>query len=101
MIVYNITLKILPAIETEWVEWQKQEHIPDIMASGQFTEYRFYRLLDQNEPDGITYIIQYFASSLDRYNEYINKFAPALRQKAWERWGDQFIGFRTVMEVVN
>ena len=101
MIVYNITIKILPVIETEWLLWQKQQHIPEVMASGQFYEYKFYRLLEQTEPDGITYVIQYFASSIDHYNTYVNEFAPALRRKALAKWGNQFIAFRTVLQVVN
>ena len=101
MIVYNITVKITPAIEADWIQWQKEEHIPEIMASRLFTGYKFFRLLEQEEADGITYIIQYFTSSLENYRQYINKFAPALREKALAKWGDQFIAFRTVMEVVN
>ena len=101
MIVYNITIKIAPAIEEEWVNWQKDEHIPDVMSSGQFTENKFYRLLEQNETDGITYVVQYFASSLENYNQYINDRALQLRQKALDKWGNQFIAFRTVMEVVH
>ena len=101
MIVYNISIKIVPEIEEEWVSWQKDEHIPDIMSSGLFTENRFYRLLEQNETDGITYVVQYFASSLENYNRYINDIAPQLRQKALDKWGNQFIAFRTIMEVVH
>jgi Domain of unknown function (DUF4286) len=101
MIAYNITYKILPVIETAWVAWLQQEHIPGVMASGQFTEYKFFRLLEQDEADGITYIVQYFASSLERYHAYIEKTAPLFRQKALDRWGDKFIAFRTVMEVVH
>jgi Domain of unknown function (DUF4286) len=101
MIVYNISIRIHPAIEAEWISWQQQEHIPDIMATGQFVEYKFYRLLEQNESDGITYVIQYFCSSLDHYNTYINEFSATLRQKAFARWGDKFIAFRTIMQVVD
>lgn len=101
MIVYNITIKIVPGIEEEWVNWQKNEHIPEIMSSGLFTENRFYRLLGQNETDGITYVVQYFASSLENYNRYINDIAPPLRQRALDKWGNQFIAFRTLMEVVH
>lgn len=101
MIVYNITIKIHPAIEKLWLQWQQQEHIPDIMATGQFTDYKFYRLLDQNEEDGITYIVQYFAPSVDHYNTYINQFSETLRKKAFAKWGDKFIAFRTVMQVVD
>lgn len=101
MIVYNITNKVQAGIEAEWMRWQKEEHIPEIMASGLFLEYKFYRLLEQDEADGITYIIQYFAKDIDHYNNYIHSFAPSLRKKALDKWGNKFIAFRTVMEVVN
>lgn len=101
MIVYNITIKIEPAIEKEWIQWQKEEHIPEIMATGCFKKYQFYKLLEQDEEDGITYIVQYFADSENQYNKYIAEAAPLLRQKATQKWGNQFIAFRTVMEVVN
>lgn len=100
MIVYNITVKILPHIEMEWIKWQKEEHIPDIMASGNFLEYKFYKLLDEDE-EGITYVLQYFATSSEQYQEYIAKTAPILREKAIKKWGDKFIAFRTVMQTVD
>ena len=101
MFVYNITITIDPAIETAWVNWQTKEHIPDVMASGQFIDYKFYRLLEQNETDGITYVIQYFSSSIDHYNTYAEAFSPALHQKAFDKWGNQFIAFRTIMQSVD
>lgn len=100
MIVYNITIKVLPGIEAEWIKWQKEEHIPDIMSSGNFVDYKFYKLLDEDE-EGITFIIQYFASSLKNYQKYIDKTAPKLREKAIQKWGDRFIAFRTVMQAVD
>ena len=101
MIVYNITLKITPEIETEWIRWQKEEHIPDVLSTGLFTDHKFFRLLDQDESDGITYVVQYFTSSIDNYNQYVEKTAPLLRKKAMQKWGDRFIAFRTVMELVQ
>lgn len=101
MIVYNITIKIEPAIEKAWIQWQKEEHIPEIMATGCFEKYQFYKLLEQGEEDGITYIVQYFADSENQYNKYITEKAPILRQKALQKWGDRFIAFRTVMQPVN
>ncbi len=38
---------------------------------------------------GTTYAVQYFCNSWEQYAEYIKHFAPDLRQKAIERWGDQ------------
>ena len=101
MIVYNISIKINRAIEDEWVNWQKQEHIPDIMASGQFSDYRFFKLLEEENDEGPTYIVQFFATSIENYNHYIIHIAPRVRQKAFDKWGSQFVAFRSVMKVVD
>jgi hypothetical protein len=101
MIVYNITIKIDPAIKAEWLQWQHGEHIPEIMATGLFSEYRMFRLLEQDEEEGITYVVQYFAGSMDAYQRYVEHHAPVLRRKALEKWGERFVAFRTVMELVN
>lgn len=101
MFVYNITVKIIPGIETDWVNWQKQEHIPEIMATGLFTEYRLYKLMDVEETDGLTYVVQFYAESKLAYEQYLSVFAPALRKKSFDKWGDQFIAFRTIMQHVH
>ena len=101
MIVYNITTKILPHIEEQWLQWQTHEHIPEIMATGLFDAFKKYRLLEQDDTEGITFTIQYFTSSRQRYQQYVDRFAASLRKKAIEKWGDQSIAFRTVMEHVE
>lgn len=100
MIVYNITVKISPEIEAEWIKWQKEEHIPEVMASGCFTKYQFYRLL-HDEEDGLTYIVQYFAKTMADYETYNEQNAPELRKKSMDKWGNRFIAFRTVMKAVD
>jgi len=101
MIVYNLSVKIDAQIEDEWICWQKEEHIPEIMSTSLFSEYKMFRLIQQDSKDNITYVIQYFALSFENYNHYIKKFAPALRQKAFNKWGNRFIVFRTIMESVQ
>ncbi|MGE5109011.1 MAG: DUF4286 family protein [Sphingobacteriales bacterium] len=101
MIVYNITIKVEPAIVEDWIHWQKEEHIPGIMATGLFDSFKFFRLLEQDETEGPTYIVQYFAASKEKYNRYINEYALSLRKKATEKWGNRFVGFRTLMELVQ
>jgi len=101
MIVYNITMKVNREIEKDWIRWQKEEHIVEIMRTGSFSEYKFFRLLDHEDEEGVTYVIQYFAPSIEKYNEYIEKHAPLLQKKAIDKWKDQFISFRTTMEAVQ
>ena len=41
MILYNVTVKILPEVAEEWEKWMKAEHIPEVMATGLFQWARF------------------------------------------------------------
>jgi hypothetical protein len=101
MIVYNVTTKITPDIEQPWLLWIKEEHIPDIIGTGCFTHANVFKLLETDDSEGPTYTVQYFAESKSLYNNYTEKFVAAMRQKAFDRWGNKFIAFRSLMQVIH
>ena len=101
MFIYNVTSQVSHAIATEWLEWMQQEHIPEVIASGVFTHHRIMRLLDTDESEGLTYVVQYFTSNREAYHKYQGEYASELRRQAQEKWGDQVFSFRTFMEVIN
>ena len=101
MIVYNVTIKVDPLIATDWLKWLKDEHIPEVLATGCFSNAGTFRLLETDEHDGVTFIVQYFAESREKYDRYIDDHATSMRQKSFEKWGDKFIAFRSLMQVVN
>ncbi|MBS1748418.1 MAG: DUF4286 family protein [Bacteroidetes bacterium] len=101
MIVYNITTKLTWAIAEDWLAWQKKEHIPEMLNTGLITEYKIFRLLEQDEEEGPTFTMQFFFASWENYDTYIRVFAAALKAQALSLWNDQFIAFKTVMQLVN
>ncbi|MCC6289519.1 MAG: DUF4286 family protein [Chitinophagaceae bacterium] len=101
MVVYNITTKVTWQIADEWLKWQQEEHIPEMLATLLFAEHKIFKLLEQHEDEGPTFTIQFFFSSLGKYEAYMRLHAAALREKAINRWGNQSISFRTVMQLVN
>ncbi len=101
MLVYNITIKVDNSILQEWLKWQKEEHIPEIMDTGFFESHKFYHLLDQDDSAGSTYVIQFYTPLRKNYDEYINSHASLLREKAFKKWGDRFIAFRSLLEAVQ
>ncbi|HET7896896.1 MAG TPA: DUF4286 family protein [Flavisolibacter sp.] len=100
-IIYNVTVKVDASIADAWLTWLKEEHIPEIMQTGCFVSHRVVRLLEVDENEGPTYAIQYGAESKADYNRYITVHSSRLQQKSFARWGDRFIAFRSVMEVVQ
>ena len=100
-IIYNITVKVEQHIADEWLLWLLNEHIPDIMRTGCFVDFRVVRLLAIDFSEGPTYAIQYQAISKADYNRYTELHAAEMRKKSFAKWGEQFIAFRSLMEVVK
>jgi hypothetical protein len=101
MVIYNVTIKLEETIHQQWLAWMKEEHIPDVINTGCFTKATMLRLLEIDDSEGPTYAIQYFADSKKEYDTYIEKFAPEMRQRLFNKFGNKFVAFRSLMEAVN
>lgn len=98
MIVYNVTIKVEHSIAHDWQVWMQQAHIPMLMQTNCFVEAKLFRLLEQDDTDGPTFCVQYYAPSRAKYDEYIDKHAAQMRAESQKLWGDKFIAFRSLME---
>lgn len=101
MFIYNVTIRIDWSIHDAWVQWMQHEHFPEMLDTGCFTDVRLLRLLETDEKDGPTYAAQFFAEGKPDYNRYIEIHSARMRQKSFDKWGDRFIAFRTLMQVVD
>ena len=101
MIVYNVTIKVDPSIANDWLTWLQEEHVVEVLETGCFTDAKIMKLLEVDDSEGPTFAIQYFAENRSQYELYIEKFAGIMRQKSFDKWGNKFIAFRSLMQVVN
>lgn len=101
MILYNVTVSIDENIETDWLHWMKEDHIPKVMDTGMFMDRKIFRLLSHEQEGAITYAIQYFAESIEHIHEYQEKHAEALQAEHTNRFKDKFVAFRTMLEHVE
>ncbi len=100
MILYNITINIDYDVHDEWLEWMKQEHIPQVLKTGLFIENKICRIHAEEE-GGKSYSIQYLLKNMNDYNQYQNKFAKDLQQEHIQKYDGKFVAFRTLLEVVH
>lgn len=100
-LIYNVTNKVAHSIHIPWLLWMKEHHIPAMLATGCFFKATILHLKEVEDEDGHTYAIQYHAASQEDYNRYLEVFSATLRQETINKWGNQFIAFRTVMHVVD
>lgn len=100
MILYNITINVSPEIEQDFITWMKETHIPEIMQTGIFYEFKFLRLLHDSDDGSVNYATQYFTHTIDQMMDYERNHAPAIRAKTQARYQDKAIAFRTLLETV-
>ena len=96
MIIYNVTINIENDVQEEWLKWMREQHVPDVMATGLFTEFKICRLLHEEE-QGTTYSFQYTCAALSAYEKYKAEHAPRLQAEVKKRYEGKFVAFRSLL----
>lgn len=99
MYIYNVTVKIDISLADEWLQWMKEVHIPDVMATKCFTDYRICKILEDDN-EGKTFATQYYFKTMEDIIHYQNRYAPELQRLHKEKYQNHYVAFRTLMEVV-
>lgn len=101
MILYNITINIEDEAHDKWLKWMREIHIPDVMRTGMFVEYKMFKLLTTAQDNsGTNYAIQYFCDNMEKFQEYERRYAPALRLEVEKHFAGKYYAFRTILEEV-
>lgn len=101
MYIYNVTTNIEEAAHDQWLQWMKETHIPDVLATGKFLQAKMCRVLVDEEMGGTTYSVQFTTSDKATLQKYYLEDAPRLRDEALKRFANQFVSFRTEMEIIS
>lgn len=102
MIIYNVTINIENDSREEWVKWMKEIHIPIIMETGLFTEFRMCKMISAEEDEiGATYSIQYSCRNIEDFERYQREYAPTLQAETKKLFDGKFVAFRSIMEVID
>ena len=100
MIIYNVTVSLDENIKNDWLNWMRQEHIPEVLACGLFISATINRIITQGNNEN-TFAIAYTCLDIKDLHKYQIKFSDNLKKKHLARYGDKAVAFRTIMEVIE
>jgi hypothetical protein len=100
MLLYNVTVGIDKDVEMEWLDWMKSKHMPDVVNTGMFVTSKIYKVLHDQEDGTVSYSVQYFAKNINDFQQYLDRFAPALIEEHKRRFANKHVAFRTLLEEV-
>lgn len=101
MYIYNVTTNIDESVHDEWLQWMKEEHIPDVLATGKFLNAKMSKVLIEEEMGGNTYSVQFTTINRETLEKYYIEDAPGLREDAQKRFPNKFVSFRTELEIIS
>ena len=99
MIIYNVTTIIEDDAQEEYVQYMKNVHMPEVMATGKFYSCNLLRLTEPVN-EGITYCAQYIADDAAKLADYRENYSPKLQQDIQTQFANKFVSFRSVLEKV-
>jgi len=101
MYIYNVTTNIDETIQSAWLQWMKEKHIPEMLATGKFSNAKMSQVLINEEMGGVTYSVQYTTNSLETLHEYYKEDATKLREESMRLFKDKIVAFRTELKVIS
>lgn len=98
---YNVTMKMDKNIADDCLQWLLAVHAPQMVATGCFTHFRVFHLLNLDDSEGPTYAIQYFGDLMDDYQRYAEELEAYFLNEIHKMWGGRLALFGTIMKAVN
>tara|TARA_B100000768_G_scaffold41317_1_gene40205 strand:+ start:7135 stop:7458 length:324 start_codon:yes stop_codon:yes gene_type:complete len=100
MIIYNVTANVDDSIHEKWLVWI-QQHIPKVLSTGLFLKATFTKVLVEESMGGLTYSIQYLASSKESLDSFYKVHASEFQAEESRLFSDKMLVFRTELEWID
>ena len=101
MINYSVSIAVDRPIVDEWQDWMLDKHIPDVMATGNFCDHRFARVVDPGPTDDrVAFRIDYLCKSIDDYERYRVEHANALQREHTQKYEGRFAASRQILATI-
>jgi hypothetical protein len=97
MIVYNVTYQVTHDLLDAWRSWLTESRIPAMKQTGLVGDHRIFQLLDQDETEGLTYVVQYHLSDLESFRSFEQCFPRLRNEPVPEAFFPRCMAFQTVM----
>lgn len=101
MIIFNTTYHADNARKDEFIDWLKESYIPTIVEHGLLREPQLTRIFADNEDEGTSLSLQFKSPDTESLERWHEECGEALLAEMQKRFGDQVLGFSTLLEVID
>ena len=101
MFIYNVTTHVEPTIESQWLAWMNEEHVPQMIQTGKFKKAIIFKVITENDLGGVSYATQYHCSDRTTFESYQKEDADRLKKHALDKFDERILSYRTELEQIT
>jgi hypothetical protein len=98
MLIHNITYNIDTNLETDFLNWMREVHIPNVMLTGFPKSFKVMRLLTEIDNGGSTFSVQYNFDSIEGFEVFENEYFDDLNAAVNERYQGKYVFFASLLD---
>lgn len=100
MLLFNVTVIIEEIEANDWLQWMKDNHIPQLMATECFVSYRLLKIMDSPN-EGISFCVQFIAEDKDHHQTFLDLHEQQFIAEMYAKYPNKLVTFSTLMEFVG
>lgn len=100
MIIYNTTFQVDDNMATEFIDWIKNQYLPQALVTGIVSQPQLTRIMGRHE-GGTGYALQVQAVSLGELQSWYQSIGKELLIQFNAHFGAQAVNFSTMMEKIE
>ena len=99
MIIYSITYAVEDKVESHWISYMKEVHIPKILKSGLSTDHHFTKVLAEETTD-TAYNLQIHYPSRVHLEQFLSEIDQTIQNELNAKFQGKLGSFSTFLEQV-
>ncbi len=101
MIIFNTTYCVTDKVYGGFIKWLKEQHIPQMLASGFFSDERVSKVITQEEQEGTSVSVQLTAQSMDAIADWNEQHGDLFKMEVASLFSEEVLFFSTFMEIIE
>ncbi|MDR3704876.1 MAG: DUF4286 family protein [Paludibacteraceae bacterium] len=101
MIIYNTTYSVSDKVYGSFLKWVKEKHIPQMISSGYFSEFKLSRVLTDEDQDGSSISLQLTAENVNAVSKWREQYGDLFDMEISSLFSVNVLYFSTFLEIID
>jgi len=101
MIIYNTTYSVSDKVYGSFLKWVKEKHIPQMISSGYFSEFKLSRVLTDEDQDGSSISLQLTAENVTAVSKWREQYGDLFDMEISSLFSVNVLYFSTFLEIID